>query len=55
MGIARAKHIWVPKCIGLLGRMAWTDLYSDWLRVLLDATVGVRGQKNPGPAINIER
>ncbi|ORY98199.1 hypothetical protein BCR43DRAFT_437358 [Syncephalastrum racemosum] len=54
MGIARAKHVWVPKCIGLLGRMAWTDLYSDWLRILLDATVGVRGHKNPGPAINIE-
>ena len=46
MGICTAENIWVPKSVGLLGCMAWNDLYGDWLRVLVDAVVGVRGNKH---------
>ncbi|OAD78383.1 hypothetical protein PHYBLDRAFT_140478 [Phycomyces blakesleeanus NRRL 1555(-)] len=55
MGICEAKHIWVPKCVGVLGGMPWMDLLGDWIRILVDAVVGVRGHKHENSAINIER
>ncbi|KAI8370884.1 AEX-3 domain-containing protein [Choanephora cucurbitarum] len=54
MAILSSKDIWVPKAIGLLGRMAWIDLYGDWLKILLDNIVGVGGFRNDKPTINIE-
>ncbi|KAI9318757.1 AEX-3 domain-containing protein [Dichotomocladium elegans] len=54
MATCNAKYIWVPKSIGLLGAMPWNDLYGDWLRILTDAVVGVRGHRNKGPPIKIE-
>lgn len=55
MGICTADEIWVPKAIGLLGKMPWMNLYSDWLKILLDNIVGVGGQRNAKPTIDIER
>lgn len=55
MGVCEARNIWVPKSIGLLGRMPWIDLYGDWLRILLDGSMGVRGHRHQGPSVNIER
>ncbi|KAI9019384.1 AEX-3 domain-containing protein [Phycomyces nitens] len=54
MGICEAKQIWVPKCVGVLGGMPWMDLLGDWIRILVDAVVGVRGHKHENSAINIE-
>ncbi|KAG0183459.1 hypothetical protein DFQ29_004403 [Apophysomyces sp. BC1021] len=54
MGMCDARQIWVPKCIGILGRLPWLDLYGDWLRIMLDSVVGVRGRKKHGSALNIE-
>lgn len=54
MGVCTAEEVWVPKSIGLLGRMPWIDLYSDWIRILLDNIVGVGGHKNGKPTIDIE-
>lgn len=55
MGICTADDIWVPKSIGLLGKMPWINLYGDWIRILLDNIVGVGGQRNMKPTIDIER
>lgn len=56
MGVCdAATHIWVPKAIGLLGQMPWLELYGDWLRVLLDAVVGVQGRKNEGSSIHVAK
>lgn len=55
MGVCQADDIWVPKSIGLLGRMSWINLYGDWLRILLDSVVGVGGHRNEKPAIDIKR
>lgn len=54
MGVCTADEVWVPKSIGLLGRMPWIDLYGDWIRILLDNIVGVGGHKNGKPTIDIE-
>ncbi|KAI9247713.1 AEX-3 domain-containing protein [Phascolomyces articulosus] len=54
MGVCTAQHIWVPKSVGLLGCMPWHDLYGDWLRVLVDAVVGVRGHRHKnGVTLNV--
>lgn len=55
MAVCVAKDIWVPKSIGLLGRMPWIDLYGDWLRIVLDNVVGVSGYRHNTPLIDIER
>lgn len=55
MGICDAQQIWVPKSIGLLGRMPWIDLYGDWLRIVLDNVVGVSGYRHDKPTIDIKR
>jgi hypothetical protein len=55
MGICTADEVWVPKSIGLLGRMPWINLYGDWIRILLDNIVGVGGHRNAKPTIDIER
>lgn len=55
MGVCTADDIWVPKSIGLLGRMPWMNLYGDWIRILLDNIVGVEGHRNAKPTIDIER
>lgn len=55
MGVCEARHIWVPKSVGLVGCMPWHDVYGDWLRILVDAVVGVRGHKNEGPVLKVER
>ncbi|ORX54396.1 DENN-domain-containing protein [Hesseltinella vesiculosa] len=44
--VCDADHLWLPRCVGLLGRMPWINFYSDWLKILLDSVVGVRGKKN---------
>ncbi|KAI7893814.1 AEX-3 domain-containing protein [Mucor mucedo] len=54
MGVCKAEDIWVPKSIGLLGRMPWINLYGDWIRILLDNIVGVGGHRNAKPTIDIE-
>ncbi|KAI8139770.1 AEX-3 domain-containing protein [Fennellomyces sp. T-0311] len=54
MGVCTAQNIWVPKSVGLLGCMPWNDLYGDWLRVLVDAVVGVRGHRHKGVLLNVE-
>ncbi|CAO3682152.1 unnamed protein product [Rhizopus stolonifer] len=54
MAVCAAKDIWVPKSIGLLGRMPWIDLYGDWLRIVLDNVVGVSGYRHNTPLIDIE-
>ncbi|KAI8047466.1 hypothetical protein BDF21DRAFT_441699 [Thamnidium elegans] len=54
MGVCTAEEVWVPKSIGLLGRMPWINLYGDWIRILLDNIVGVGGHKNGKPTIDIE-
>ncbi|CEP14755.1 hypothetical protein [Parasitella parasitica] len=55
MGVCTADDVWVPKCIGLLARMPWMDLFSDWIRILLDNIVGVGGHRNSiKPTIDIE-
>lgn len=54
MGVCMADDIWVPKSIGLLGKMPWINLYSDWIRILLDNIVGVAGHRNMKPTIDIE-
>ncbi|KAG0978111.1 hypothetical protein G6F29_009558 [Rhizopus arrhizus] len=54
MGICDAQQIWVPKSIGLLGRMPWIDLYGDWLRIVLDNVVGVSGYRHDKPTIDIK-
>jgi hypothetical protein len=55
MGICTADDIWVPKSIGLLGKMPWINLYGDWIRILLDNIVGVGGYRKMKPTIDIER
>ncbi|KAL9544184.1 hypothetical protein MBANPS3_007762 [Mucor bainieri] len=55
MGVCTADDVWVPKSIGLLGKLPWMDLFSDWIRILLDNIVGVGGHRNnPKPTIDIE-
>ncbi|CEG77253.1 hypothetical protein RMATCC62417_12039 [Rhizopus microsporus] len=54
MAVCNAECIWVPKSIGLLGRMPWIDLYDDWLRIVLDNVVGVGGYRHDRPTIDIE-
>lgn len=54
MGVCTADDIWVPKSIGLLGKMPWINLYSDWIRILLDNIVGVGGHRKLKPTIDIE-
>lgn len=54
MGVCTADDIWVPKSIGLLGKMPWINLYSDWIRILLDNIVGVAGHRKLKPTIDIE-
>lgn len=55
MGVCTADNVWVPKSIGLLGRLPWMDLFSDWIRILLDNIVGVGGHRNNAkPTIDIE-
>ncbi|KAI9495919.1 AEX-3 domain-containing protein [Zychaea mexicana] len=54
MGVCTAQNVWVPKSVGLLGCMPWNDLYGDWLRVLVDAVVGVRGHRHKGVLLNVE-
>lgn len=54
MGVCKAEDVWVPKSIGLLGRMPWINLYGDWIRILLDNIVGVGGHRNTKPTIDIE-
>ncbi|KAF7726210.1 hypothetical protein EC973_009008 [Apophysomyces ossiformis] len=54
MAICDAEQIWVPKSVGILGRLPWHDLYGDWLRIMLDSVVGVRGRKKHGSTLNIE-
>ncbi|KAI9476079.1 MAG: AEX-3 domain-containing protein [Benjaminiella poitrasii] len=55
MAVCTADRVWVPKSIGLLGRMPWMNLYSDWLKILVDNIVGVGGhRKNIKPTIDIE-
>ncbi|KAI8645606.1 AEX-3 domain-containing protein [Parasitella parasitica] len=55
MGVCTADDVWVPKSIGLLAKMPWMDLFSDWIRILLDNIVGVGGHRNnPKPTIDIE-
>ncbi|KAI8990046.1 hypothetical protein BDB01DRAFT_717940 [Pilobolus umbonatus] len=46
MAVCDAKDIWVPKCIGLLGKMPWMNLYGDWIKILVDKVVGVGGHKH---------
>ncbi|KAI8335808.1 AEX-3 domain-containing protein [Chlamydoabsidia padenii] len=48
-----AKQIWVPKSVGVLGRMPWLELYGDWIKILLDSVVGVRGKKNKDFSIDV--
>ncbi|KAG2215168.1 hypothetical protein INT46_001444, partial [Mucor plumbeus] len=55
MGVCTADDVWVPKSIGLLGKLPWMDLFSDWIRILLDNIVGVGGYRNNAkPTIDIE-
>ena len=54
MGVCTADDIWVPKSIGLLGKMPWINLYVDWIRILLDNIVGVGGHRKLKPTIDIE-
>ncbi|KAI7866235.1 hypothetical protein BDF14DRAFT_1728679 [Spinellus fusiger] len=54
MGVYDASCVWVPKSIGVLSGMPWPDLLGDWLRILVEAVVGVRGQKKERNSINIE-
>lgn len=55
MGVCTADDVWVPKSIGLLGKLPWMDLFSDWIRILLDNIVGVGGHRNNAkPTIDIE-
>ncbi|KAI9272513.1 AEX-3 domain-containing protein [Sporodiniella umbellata] len=54
MAVCSSNDIWVPKSIGLLGRMPWIDLYGDWLRIVLDNVVGVGGYRHDTPLIDIK-
>lgn len=55
MGVCTADDVWVPKSIGLLSKLPWMDLFSDWIRILLDNIVGVGGHRNNAkPTIDIE-
>ncbi|KAI8085078.1 AEX-3 domain-containing protein [Halteromyces radiatus] len=53
LAICTAKQIWVPKSVGVLGRMPWLEFYSDWIKILLDSVVGVRGRKNKDVSIDV--
>lgn len=55
LAICKPQHIWMPKSIGLLGRLPWLDFYSDWTKILLDAVVGVRGKKNNDLSIDVKK
>jgi hypothetical protein len=55
MAICQADDVWVPKSIGILGRMPWINLYGDWIKILLDNIIGVGGYRNAKPTIDIER
>ncbi|KAI9304028.1 AEX-3 domain-containing protein [Cunninghamella echinulata] len=54
LAICKPQRIWMPKSIGLLGRLPWLDFYSDWTKILLDAVVGVRGKKNNDLSIDVK-
>ncbi|ORZ15755.1 AEX-3 domain-domain-containing protein [Absidia repens] len=53
LAVCTSKQIWVPKSVGVLGRMPWLDLYGDWIKILLDSVVGVRGKKNKDFSVDI--
>jgi hypothetical protein len=55
MAVCQAENVWVPKSIGILGRMPWINLYGDWIKILLDNIVGVGGYRHAKPTIDIER
>lgn len=55
MAVCQADDVWVPKSLGILGRMPWINLYSDWIKILLDNIVGVGGHRNAKAIIDIER
>ncbi|CAO3621225.1 unnamed protein product [Cunninghamella blakesleeana] len=54
LAICKPQNIWVPKSIGLLGRLPWLDFYSDWTKILLDSVVGVRGKKNNELSVDVK-
>jgi hypothetical protein len=55
LSVCSARQIWVPKSVGVLGRMPWLELYGDWIKILLDSVVGVGGKKNKPFSIDVKR
>ena len=34
--LVEAEGLWVPSCVGIIGRWPWFDLFKDWLCLLVD-------------------
>ncbi|KAI8066903.1 AEX-3 domain-containing protein [Gongronella butleri] len=51
--VCDADHLWIPRAVGLLGRMPWLEFYGDWIKILLDSVVGVRGKKNTPLSLDV--
>ncbi|CAO3592405.1 unnamed protein product [Absidia cylindrospora] len=54
LAVCTSSRIWVPKSVGFLGGMPWLELYSDWIKILLDSVVGVGGKKNNSFSIDVK-
>ncbi|ORZ20288.1 AEX-3 domain-domain-containing protein [Absidia repens] len=54
LSVCTSSQIWVPKSVGVLGGMPWLELYSDWIKILLDSVVGVGGKKNKSFSIDVK-
>ncbi|KAM3584062.1 hypothetical protein VKS41_004029 [Umbelopsis sp. WA50703] len=42
-----AENCWVPKSVGVISQLPWFELLSDWIRIVIDAVIGVKGKRNP--------
>lgn len=40
------EECWVPKSVGVISQLPWIELLSDWIRIVVDAVIGVKGKRN---------
>ncbi|KAI8576404.1 hypothetical protein K450DRAFT_257121 [Umbelopsis ramanniana AG] len=43
----KPEECWIPKSVGVITQLPWFELMSDWIRIVVDAIIGVKGKRNP--------
>lgn len=43
----KPDECWIPKSVGTITQFPWFELMSDWIRIVVDAVIGVKGKRNP--------